>query len=79
MLAFIGFSFTPTDLQVESLFRLATVSNTVLERVLIVNPNREHRQRIRAILAPALTYQAPVLTQFDTFQVAAPRLAEVLG
>lgn len=77
VLAFIGFSFTPTDLHVESLFRIATVSNRSLRRVVIANPNQDHRRRIRSILAPGLRQGATVV-QFETMQEAAPRLKELL-
>jgi hypothetical protein len=75
VLAFVGFSFTPTDLDVEALFRLALASGKkkTLRRVVIANPNREHRERIRRILAPALRDGA-LLMQFDDFRsVSSPR------
>lgn len=79
VLVFIGFSFTPTDLDVEALFRLALVSGRKkLRRVVIANPNREHRQRIRSILAPALRDGA-ILVQFDSFRALSAHLAEVLA
>ncbi len=77
-IAFIGFSFTPTDLDVEALFRLAMASNKKLGRVVIANPNEEHRWRIRSILATALQDGA-VVTQFDSFRDLAPHLRELLG
>jgi hypothetical protein len=77
--AFIGFSFTPTDLDVEALFRLAMASNNrKLKRVVIANPSDQHRRRIRSILATALQDGA-VVTQFDNFRDLAPHLGELLG
>ena len=76
-LALIGFSFTPTDLYVESLFRLALARKPALKRVVIVNPSREDRKRIRSILAPALHGGVRVI-QFDTLGEAAPHLQDLL-
>jgi hypothetical protein len=76
-LAFVGFSFTPTDLHVEALFRLALV-NPVLKRVVIANPASLHRKRVRTILAPALAKGARVI-QFNTFAEVSPYLDELLA
>lgn len=76
-LAFIGFSFTPTDLHVEALFRLALADTSALKSAVIVNPTRDHRKRIRSILSPALEKGARVV-QFDTFADASPYLGELL-
>lgn len=64
VLALVGFSFTPTDLHVDSLFRLAMGRNTRLKRVVIVNPNPDHRRAIRAVLARKLADNIR-LVQFD--------------
>lgn len=77
-LAFIGFSFTPTDLHVEALFRLSLAERRDLERVLIINPSQDHRKRIRSILAPALRDGARLI-QFETFGQAHPYLEELLS
>jgi hypothetical protein len=77
-LIFVGFSFTPTDLDVEALFRLALASNKRLKRVVIANPSHEHRRRIRSILAPALESGA-LLTQFDYFRDLAPHASDLMG
>lgn len=53
-IAFVGFSFTPTDLHVEALFRVALAKPSPLKTLIIANPNREHRQRIRAVFAKPL-------------------------
>jgi hypothetical protein len=79
VIAFVGFSFTPTDLDVEALFRLALASGKrALRRVVIANPNKEHRERIRSILAPSLRDGA-ILVQFDDFRALAPHMPEVLA
>jgi hypothetical protein len=77
VLIFIGFSFTPTDLEVEALFRLAMASNKKLTRVVIANPDAEHRRRIRSIIATALKDGA-VVTQFDSFKDLAPHLKDLV-
>jgi len=74
VLALIGFSFTPTDLHVDSLFRLAMAANTRLERVLVVNPNPDHRRAIRAVVARQLERDVR-LVQFDTLGDVADHLA----
>lgn len=76
-IAFIGFSFTPTDLHVDALFRLALTANRNLERVIIVNPSAEHRRRIRSILARSLQGGARLI-QFDMFEEFAPHAHELL-
>ena len=52
-IALVGFSFTPTDLHVESLFRMA-VAKSDLSSLLIANPSRDHRRRIRSVFAKPL-------------------------
>ena len=64
VLALVGFSFTPTDLHVDSLFRLAMASNRSLKRVIIVNPSAEHRRAIRSVLSRELRRDIR-LVQFD--------------
>lgn len=79
VLAFVGFSFTPTDLDVEALFRLALISGKKkLKRVVIANPSGDHRRRIRSILAPSLRDGASVV-QFDDFRALSPYVADVLA
>ncbi len=75
--AFIGFSFTPTDLDVEALFRLSLVSNKTLRRVIIANPNGEHRRRLRSIISPALRNGTSVV-QFDYLRELAPHFEKLI-
>lgn len=53
VLAFIGFSFTPTDLHVDSLFRMALGGNRRLENIVIVNPSADHDDRFVPFAAPS--------------------------
>jgi hypothetical protein len=53
-IAFVGFSFTATDLHVESLFRVALAGSARLKTLIIANPNSEDRARIRTVFAKPL-------------------------
>lgn len=77
-IVFIGFSFTPTDLHVEALFRVAVADKPVLQHLVIVNPNQDHRRRIRSVLSTPLGRGARV-TQFDLYREAHPHLPELIG
>jgi hypothetical protein len=66
-LVLIGFSFTPTDLHVDSFFRTAMAGNGKLENVVIVNPNRDDRKRIRSVLATSLARREARVIQFEYF------------
>lgn len=76
-LVFVGFSFTPTDLHVDSLFRMALGKNTRLDEIVIVNPNRDHRQAIRAVCRSQLDREVR-LTQFNYLSEFAPHVRAVL-
>ncbi len=78
VLGLVGFSFTPTDLHVDSLFRLALAANTQLETVVIVNPNPDHRRAVRAVMATQLERDIR-LVQFDTLRDFAPHAKSLLG
>jgi hypothetical protein len=79
VLAFVGFSFTPTDLHAESTFRLALYANSSLERVVIANPNPDHRRKIRSVLADRLRSSRALVTQYDTLKDLAVDLPGVLA
>lgn len=64
-IAVIGFSFTPTDLHVESLVRLA-LTDSELKTVVIANPSADDRQRIRRVMSSALARGAPVVREYET-------------
>lgn len=76
LLCFVGFSFTPTDLHVDSLFRVALAGNKNLELVVIVNPDPEHRRAIRAVMADQLARDIR-LVQFDTLSTFAPHCGDL--
>lgn len=69
-IAIIGFSFAPTDLHVESLFRLA-LSRTPLRTLVIVNPSQPDRARIRRVFASALATTGAVVREYDDLAVFA--------
>ena len=64
-IAIIGFSFTPTDLHVESLFRLA-LNRTPLQTLAIVNPSPLDRERIRRVFASALARTKAIVREYET-------------
>lgn len=78
VLALIGFSFTPTDLHVDSLFRVALAANQRLKLVVIVNPDPEHRRAIRAVMTPQLARDIR-LVQFDRLGQFAPHVVDLLN
>ena len=61
----IGFSFTPTDLHVESLFRVALAKTSGLRKLVIVNPTQAHRARIRNVFSKPLETGC-VVQQYET-------------
>jgi hypothetical protein len=63
-IAIIGFSFTPTDLHVESLFRLA-LKRTPLRTLVIVNPTAGDRERIRRVFASSLASDGAVVREYN--------------
>jgi SIR2-like domain len=74
-IALIGFSFTPTDLHVESLFRVALAKTTKLKTLIIVNPSPAHRQQIRSVFAKPLE-RSSVVRQYETLEEFATHLHE---
>lgn len=73
----IGFSFTPTDLHVDSLFRMALGRNQRLTRLIIVNPDPDHRRSIRGVFRAQLDRDIR-LVQFDRFSDFAPHAGSLL-
>jgi hypothetical protein len=73
VIALVGFSFTPTDLHVESLFRIA-LAKSKLSRLVIANPSQEHRRRIRSVFARPLEANC-VIRQYDTIEDLATHLS----
>lgn len=78
VLAFVGFSFPPTDQLVEALFRMALEDNKTLKRLIIVNPTAEHRRRVRSICSVSLNRQKARVVQFDTIADFAPYAEHLL-
>lgn len=73
-IAFVGFSFTPTDLHVESLFRLAVAKKTDLQTLIIANPSAEHRRRIRQVFTQPLS-RGSMVRQYENLEEFAGQLA----
>lgn len=66
-IALAGFSFAPTDLPVESLFRVALAGrSTKLRTLVIANPSKDHRRRTRDVFAKALE-RGTIVRQYDRF------------
>ena len=66
--AIVGFSFTPTDLHVEAVVRLALARSNSLKLLLIANPSRSDRQRIRTVFSRALNNQRAIVRQYEDFE-----------
>lgn len=64
-IAIVGFSFTPTDLHAESLFRIA-LARERLRTVVIANPSQQDRYRIRQVFSRSLERDT-VVRQYDGF------------
>jgi hypothetical protein len=64
----IGFSFVPTDLYAQSLFRLALGEKSRLRRLVIANPDGEARLRIRRVFDVPLLGTGVLLRQYDKLE-----------
>lgn len=66
-IAVVGFSFAPTDLPVESLFRVALARRPKkLKTLVIANRSSQHRRRVREVFARPLE-DGTVVRQYDDF------------
>jgi hypothetical protein len=65
-IAVVGFSFTPTDLHVEAVVRLAIARGPGLKTLVIANPSKSDRRRIRSVFSRQLE-QGAVVRQYDDF------------
>lgn len=65
-IAVVGFSFTPGDLHVESLFRVALARRRDLETLVIANPSPSDRSRIREVFSGPLR-EGTLVRQYDGF------------
>jgi hypothetical protein len=75
--AVVGFSFVPTDLPVESLFRVALAKAPQLRTLVIANPSREDRERVREVFARSLQGGA-VVRQYESFEAFVTALPDCL-
>lgn len=66
-IAVVGFSFTPTDLHVEAIVRLALSQSKSLKTLVIANPSQHDRERIRAVFSRQLSKNKVVVRQYDSF------------
>ena len=79
VIALVGFSFTPTDLHVDSLFRIAQAGgNNRLRSLVIANPSKSDRRRIRSVFSRSLE-QGCLVRQYSTLGDLATHVATVLG
>ena len=62
-IAIVGFSFAPTDLHAESLFRLA-LRQSKLKTLVIANPSQTDRERTRSVFAGVLAKRRSVVRQY---------------
>ena len=75
VIALVGFSFTPTDLHVDSLFRIARAGgNNQLRSLVIANPSQSDRQRIRSVFSRSLE-QGCLVRQYETLGDLATHVA----
>jgi hypothetical protein len=65
-IVFIGYSLPPTDLHASALFQ-TSVRKSSLESLVVVNPDRDARRRIRTVLQRGLNSSTVVLS-FDSLQ-----------
>lgn len=79
MIALVGFSFTPTDLHVESLFRIALAGNNNLHSLVIANPSQDDRRRIRSVFSQSLSHGCLVRQYSTLADLAASVPSGVLG
>lgn len=76
----IGFSFVPTDLYAQSLFRLALgKGKTRLRRLLIANPDKEARYRIRQVFDVPLLEPKVLLRQYASLEELTSSLPDILN
>jgi hypothetical protein len=77
-IAIVGFSFVPTDLYAQSLFRIALGERSKLKRLIIANPNHEARVRIRQVFDVPLLEKGVLLRQYESFGDLVNALPEAL-
>lgn len=78
-IAMVGFSFPPTDQLVEAMFRMALEENRKLKRLVIVNPSKIDRDRMRKVCTAVLSRPTTRVVQFDYFSEFSPHAARLLS
>lgn len=78
VIAVVGFSFVPTDLYAQSLFRIALGKKNKLKRLIIANPDGAARARIRQVFDLPLTSRGVLIRQFNYFEDFINALPEAL-
>lgn len=76
-IALVGFSFTPTDLHVEALFRLALSQDPRLRTLVIANPTRNDRRRIRDVFSKPLAGGSVLVRQYEDLKDLTDHLADI--
>jgi hypothetical protein len=74
----IGFSFGPTDLQAQSVFRLALDANKALRLLVIATPSAEARRRVREVFDVPLANLDVLVRQFKDFDDLVNHLDDAL-
>lgn len=78
VIAVVGFSFVPTDLYAQSLFRIALGERSRLKRLIIANPSHDARVRIRQVFDIPLLEKGVLLRQYESFRDLVDALPEAL-
>jgi hypothetical protein len=68
----------PTDLPVESLFRVALAKTPALKTLVIANPSDAHHRRVREVFGKSLERGA-VVRQYDFFEDFVDAFPDCLG
>jgi len=79
VIAIVGFSFVPTDLYAQSLFRIALGDRSHLEALVVANPDHNARFRIRQVFDVPLQQRRALLRQYKDFSSLCEALPEALG
>lgn len=75
----VGFSFAPTDLQAQSVFRIALDANKWLELLVLATPSSDTRRRIREVFDVPLAERSVLVRQFESFEDLANHLDTALA
>ena len=79
LIAFVGFSFVPTDLHVDSLFRIARAGRgSDLQSLVIANPDPSARRRIRSVFSGDLE-KGCLVREYSSIEDLAAHVAAALS